>query len=251
MAMPPQDQFERFRNPPIEEAVIDFRISAEDEGLLGRLDQLADALADRYPARDVQVMFEGRIRFEEDEEPQIEQRPGAVVGYRVKSKSGREVVYLRRVGFTFSRLRPYDSWEALYGEAWPLWEKYLEAARPRAVTRVATRFVNRLRLPPVLYTEDYFTTPIWLPDGVPDHLTAFSYSYLVKTGDDAYARAKLESEASKDPDHSLVLFDIDCYVNRSRPPNDADIPDDLAKLRDIKNRIFFETLTPKTKELFR
>ena len=245
------EEFEPLKNAPIDEAVIDLRVATHEDGLLERLADFAASLEDTYPQRSTQRVFEGRIHIEEDER-QIESASGSVLGFTVRSGDGRQVLQLQRQGMTLSHLKPYQNWDALFGESWRLWEGYLEAARPESVTRIATRFVNRLAMPREFLVEDYFTTPISVPSDVPDNLAAFNYSYVINADDDVLANVRLATEPTADDlEHSSILLDIDCYIQRVRPHDDDSLPGDFLKLRGLKNRIFFNTLTEAAKELFR
>lgn len=245
------EEFEHLENAPIDEAVIDLRVATDEAGLLDRLADFATSLEDAYPQRGTQRVFEGRIHIGYDE-PQVESASGSVVGFIVQSEDGRRVLQAQRQGMTFSHRKPYQDWDALFGEAWGLWEGYLEVARPESVTRIATRFVNRLALPRQFLTEDYFTTPILLPSGVPDNLAAFNYFYVLDAGEDVFANVRLATEATaENSEHSSILLDIDCYIQRVRPYDDESLPSDFLKLWGLKNRIFFNTLTETGKDLFR
>ncbi len=46
-----------------------------------------------------------------------------------------------------SRLPPYEDWAKLLIETKRIWTQYVERLAPQRVTRVATRFINNLRLP--------------------------------------------------------------------------------------------------------
>lgn len=245
------EEFEHLKNAPIDEAVIDFRIATDEAGLLDRLAEFADSLEDAYPQKGTQRVFEGQIHIGDDA-PQLESASGSVFGFIVQSEDGKKVLQAQHQGMTFSQRKPYQDWDALFEEAWRLWALYLEAARPESVTRIATRFVNRLALPREFSTDDYFTTPISLPSGVPDKLASFNYFYVVDAGDDVFANVRLATEVTADSsEHSSILLDIDCYIQRVRPHDDESLPNDFLKLWSLKNRIFFNTLTETAKDLFR
>jgi uncharacterized protein (TIGR04255 family) len=47
------------------------------------------------------------------------------------------------------------------------------------------------------------------------------------------------------------ILDIDAYVERGWSPESPEIWDVFERLRDVKNEVFFKSLTERTKELFR
>ena len=245
-----KSQFEHFQNAPITEAVIDFRIGTKaDDGLLERLDALAADLSSDYPQRQVQRIFEGQFHF--DEEEWHVATTGTAVGFMIRSEDGTRFLQITTAGMTAGHLRPYKTWESLHEEAWSAWERYITAAEPQSVTRIATRFINHIELPATYATEDYFTIPIAVPEGLPDHLMSYNY-FVVLADDDVRANLRLASvQQQTDPNKSTTLLDIDCYQPTTRDPSDPSIPTDLMKLRTLKNRIFFGSLTETAKDLFR
>lgn len=88
--------------------------------------------------------------------------------------------------------------------------------------------------------------------GLPDALVAYHYRYVLDAGDGARANVTLSSEPlEQGAENSTTLFDIDCYRQEGLLPKHPKIPGVLGNLRELKNRIFFESLTHKTLELFR
>ena len=49
----------------------------------------------------------------------------------------------------------------------------------------------------------------------------------------------------------VIILDIDVSKETKLSPEDSTISDVLSILREIKNEIFFSSVTEKTKELFR
>jgi uncharacterized protein (TIGR04255 family) len=47
-----------------------------------------------------------------------------------------------------------------------------------------------------------------------------------------------------------IVIDIDCYVMESMRPDDARLFERLGELRNMKNRIFFGSLTDRALEMF-
>lgn len=244
--------YENFRHAPITEAVIDFRVDQQSHSdLVPALEQLAKSQADQYPRLLTQYLFEGHLRFDEEGVLAAGEKSD-VIGYQIRDEDDLYVAAFQVGGLVVSRLRPYESWERLYAEAWRLWQLYLEAVRPEAVTRLATRFLNHIPLPISYETGDYFKVPIHVPDGLPYGLVAYHYRYVMDVGDGVRANVTLSSEpVEQGAENATTLFDIDCYRQEGSLPDDPKIPDVLGNLREIKNRIFFESLTDKTLELFR
>ena len=68
-------------------------------------------------------------------------------GYSFFGADSKEIVQFRIDGFTFNRLAPYVSWEDMYSKAAAAWQHYRLGLPDAKVTRLATRFLNRILLP--------------------------------------------------------------------------------------------------------
>ena len=79
------------------------------------------------------------------------------LGYRYKTET--EIAQFRVDGFTFSKIAPYTTWGEVSSEALRLWKVYVEVAKPRQVSRVAVRYINRMRLPNVKDLGEYLEAP--------------------------------------------------------------------------------------------
>ena len=227
---------------PIREAVLDFRAHVAGEDAEDKIRQLCSSLADRYPAREPIHLFHGQVRF--DQGGIAVQEQGTVrQGYRLTSPDQKEVVQIRRDGFTFSRLRPYESWNSMVTEAWPLWERFVTQLRPRGATRVATRFVNVLSIEPGQSLDRLLVAPPSVPDDLPSAVGAFLFRYVTEPTDGI---ASIVSLATEHESGSLALMlDIDCFAQRDfsvTADGMNDIRQMLGRLRETKNMVFFATI---------
>ena len=165
----------RFPNAPITEALLDIRVTLPAQTDLAKLATFHDAIKQRYPSRQERLAWRGHIEIKSTPVAQVSQSAaGGPDGYSFTSVDGRQVVQARLDGFTFSRLKPYDKWEALRDEARELWQHYARIASPETVTRVALRYINRIEIPlPMRDFKDYIlTTPEISPD-LPQGLGSF------------------------------------------------------------------------------
>lgn len=238
-------------NAPIVEALIDFRVRLPDGFDIEILRALHGEIEEDFPRVETQKLIEGRFHFSEEGVVTEGEKP-AIRGFRMLSENGTDIVQFRRDGFTFSRLHPYTRWQTFFDHGWNLWKLYAGAADPGGVTRLATRFINRLKCPLEFDLEEYFRAPPEVPDGVPDALASFLYRYVLAPVDDVVANVTLTTErATAGQGFTSIVFDIDCYVGKGLGADeDLAIRATFAKLREMKNRIFFRSLTPTALEAF-
>ena len=140
-------EIRHLEHAPITEAVIDFRVEALTDVTV---DTLVAALEHRgylgYARKGPIVRSEFGFSTKVAEAPQAV-HTSTRIGVRIHSPDDRYVALFGIEGFTLSRLEPYESWENLVGEARRLWEGYRECLGPLRITRIATRYINNLRLP--------------------------------------------------------------------------------------------------------
>ena len=177
--------------------------------------------------------------------PYQSRAPPQLLGYRLESADGLNIVQVRIDGFTFSRLEPYESWDRMVEDAWIVWRMYLARSSPLGIERIATRFINRIVLPPSGQLAEVFSVPPVVPDGRIDSLL---FRYQLAPTDGVRAIVSLATEDGPEP--SMIL-DIDCFVRRSFPTDEDALQRQLRKVRDAKNRIFFRSLTTKAIERFK
>src|SRR5262245_61063091 len=148
----------RLKNAPITEALLDIRAELPPDTTLAALAPFYDLVRDRYPQREERRVDQIEVRLDPVGGTQFS-RTGAATGLLMRALSNEKAVQARLDGFTFNKLRPYESWELLRDEAMELWQTYVRVASPTRVHRVALRFINRLELPlPLASFKDFILT---------------------------------------------------------------------------------------------
>src|SRR5262245_33467020 len=117
----PPTEYPLLSKAPIVEAVIDFRVKLTSGFKLDAFQALRTKLAQEYPGFEEQHIFEQIIKQEIGSPAEVSTRFPGILGYRLISNDGKNVVQLRRDGFTFSRLNPYTRWDQVFDEAKRLW----------------------------------------------------------------------------------------------------------------------------------
>src|SRR5262249_54904880 len=90
-------------------------------------------------------------------------------------------------GFTFSKLDPYTTWEAVFSEADRLWRVYVQTAQPVEISRLAVRYFNLLRLPAPARLGESLEAPPVLPPPIPQTIREFLMRAVVDDGNGASA----------------------------------------------------------------
>ena len=242
---------------PITEALIDIRVKLPaDKQNPTLIKALTTEIQKQFPGqfpeekelRDLQMMFEVGP-------PQRQETKSSHVGYRYDSKDGKRVIQAKLDGFTFSWLKPYETWEVLREDAHAAWQVYRDLMKPEAITRIATRFINQIEIPePLTDFDDYLTAAPVIPKALPQAYSSFLTRMAIPDQINQVMIIITQTfQQGVTPKVIPVVIDIDVFMEKLFE-NQAESWDTMAwdkidSLRAIKNRVFFESITETTAEL--
>lgn len=245
------DVRDKLSRAPIREALIDLRTRFDEKPCRSEFESVFEQIKSEYPKCDDIHSDRVEIKFGDSKSP-LRSFEHSFCGLRCRSKDGRFVVQLKDSGITVSRLAPYHTWSELRSETLRLWKIYLDVTRPKSVTRVAVRYINRIMLSlneGGIDLDDFFLLGIKVPDEVPQtFLSSLCQLKLVDEGSGAVANVNLTTQ--KIEEGALpVIFDIDVFLGGTHSSESDEIWKMLESLRELKNRIFFHSITQDTLEL--
>ncbi len=250
------NEYEIFHNPPITEALIDIRVTLPKEVNLNTVGEFHEEVKTRFPQKEEKFHLKTQFELKPGIGPQISEHSGAIEGYLFRSSDNTKVVQSRLDGFTFNKLKPYENWEVFSTEARELWNYYVKIVKPKNVTRLALRYINRIEIPlPIKDLKEYILTVPEIAPGIPDALTQVVMRLVIQNKElesEAIIIEATESPEVKNDQQLLpLIFDIDVFKIVTLDPADEEIWNIMLRLRKFKNDIFFKNLTNKTKELFK
>ena len=239
-------------NAPIVEAIIDFRASLSDQTTISTFDQHLPTMELNYPNKSPLIENSIDLQFNKEKFTHAQHEQGTV-GYRYDSIDATQIVQFRLNGFSVSRLKPYQDWSQLKQEAESLWAMYSELAKPQKIDRIATRYINVMPIPlPIDDIEDVLTVPPRSPGGLKQQLRSF-LARVVSEPKDSTGTTAIVTQAfdSIEDNNAIFILDIDVFLNCEFVPDSSDCWEELEKLRILKNKLFFESITDRTAELFK
>jgi len=241
-------------NAPITEALVDVRVKLPANVDVESLALIGDFVRERYSAKRKELRgFEARFEVHEEQLPQTTTIDRGVVGYLYRSADEKQVLQVRQDGFTYSKLRPYKNWEDLRDEARRLWKFYVDVAKPETITRVALRYINHLTgIPTPIhdYSEHLKTPPVITANLNQGNIRSFLTRVVVSepnSGATAIVTQALESAESA---ITTIILDIDVFKESNFDVNGQEVWEALGSLRDLKNQIFFDSITDRTARLY-
>jgi uncharacterized protein (TIGR04255 family) len=244
------------RKPPIVEAVIDIRFNVPETTKLTDLRAVCEFFAAELPSFEERNTGSAKIELRGAEGIKIESTPPEISHFvrtnRTASSPATRSIAIQRDGITVSHANNYGGWDELITLTCCLFEQFVQVANPIATIRLGTRYINKIELPDTTVDLDsYFICGPKIPPKVPQRVFEFYHrtgivaeppslkawinQYTVKIGDDI---------------SPFVILDIDVFQSERYAPIWNDIAQPSEKIHDLKNRLFFGSLTDFTLDAY-
>jgi len=243
------------QNPPIIEAVLDIDCDLPPGLQLSAIESAAkECFDDRYPKFRTQFVQEHQITAPTSgSEPTVSIRQG-VRAFQFLQDDERQLVQVSETGFSFNRLAPYTDLDDYLPEIERSWHLYLNLCKPVKVIMIRLRYINRILLPLTagkVELDDYFKVAPRLADEDNLGFIKFLSQYAaieINTGNQV--NSVLASQPAQG-DTLPIIFDNGVLALDPGEPDEWDwILGKIQSLRDLKNRIFKNTVTEQCLNLF-
>ncbi|MGE3171797.1 MAG: TIGR04255 family protein [Planctomycetota bacterium] len=238
----------RLSKAPIVEGLIDIRVEPSASASGTALKAAADELAAEFPSRSELHAFVAQFQIAPTPPAPALTTADTPQGFILRSLDEKWVAQFRVDGFTVSRLHPYSDWEELKTKTAALWSRYLAAAKPAKVVRIACRYINRVPLPVGESFDKTFLTSFAVGPSLPQSVAGYLLRVALPFEEQnalAILTQSLEGNATD------CILDIDVFSENPQGIDQASLWDKLGNLRDIKNRIFFGSFTEAALERFK
>jgi uncharacterized protein (TIGR04255 family) len=245
----------RYSRAPLVDAVIDFVADFADKPpSIEQLKAFASSHPTDFPriAATQEVSFGLAVPDGEHFESSVGQRAN---GFRLTSGDGSRVLIVRPNGLGVGHQPPYTEWGNFVKDAEKYWAAYVEAFEPKAVTRYAVRYINRIVIPEqVIDPEVYFNIYPHIPSDIPQAVNAAAMQLLIAQPDlpgKVNAVINFGLTAPDNPDTIAFILDLDVFEFATIPARSPELWKKLEALRERKNKLFESCITDKTRDLIR
>jgi uncharacterized protein (TIGR04255 family) len=208
---------------------------------------------DAYPKMRRQLIQEHKFSLQGDAPPDFCVRRG-LQALQCLTSDEKQIIQFRAAGFSFNRLAPYSRLDDYLPEIHRSWELFRGIAKPVLIRKIGLRTINKIPLPLVegkVKLEDYIETCPRLPDE--DSLTFLGFlNHHMAAEPSTGNRVNIVLMTMEpEPAHLPLILDIDAFragqIDPSSWPGMLEI---LMSIRDLKNRVFRNSLTEKCLSLF-
>ncbi len=245
--MSPEVQY--LKNAPIREALFDIHVKMPDDTTIEKIEEFGQLIEDDYPG--VSKRWLTKVRINPGSPPERDDE-SELIGYGFISKNKKQVLQVRRNGFTFSRLRPYETWGKLRDESKRLWNLFVDSLKPITIERVACRFINELTLEMPIKLEEHITFSPLVIKGLPERLEKFLTRVVIPNEELSAKTIITQSFDGVDQEgKGVLMLDIDVFKEGSFAAESEDVWDILESFHDYKNQIFFGCITESTMEKYK
>lgn len=241
-----------YRNPPIEEALVEFRFASGkewDPTIPGKLHQVP-TIAAQYPGKArTQKAMEAVIQGGPDQVPNFSVREG-FSRIQLWNEGGTRLLWLAPDVLGVGGLRPYEGWAALYPRIEIALNAYATLAGHSAVTRIGVRYINKVVVPePQVSADRFFLCGPTQIKGVRAPLTGF-ITRAESRGNDGELVAMTHATIEAPDGHTGFLFDLDVIWESDSP---LPITRAMAKVDELHQRegvIFEANITDAARKVF-
>ena len=242
------EKFPLLSHAPIVEAVLAVSARAEmpwEESYI--LEQIKKDLPE-YPVVQSAQEIQHKITIAPDVPSQQATQVIGWRGLRCESADKRQIVQFNRDFFSFSRLKPYRNWDSFFQEGMRLWTKYRALANPTEIQRIGLRFINKIKLPQQpIELDDYLECSPKTPKGLDVPLEGFLHHNILAIPGHPYNVNVIQTVQPAPEMEWGIILDIDVFTNEPIL-NIGSIEEHLVRMRWIKNKVFFGSITNKAQD---
>ncbi len=252
-------QRRRYRNPPIEEALCEFRFEPSQEWNLTIPGRLHVKLKEEYSGnpQEQKVVDVSLDAHQKGKPPKLSYSEG-LEKVQLFTEDGKRIVAVGQDVLSIHMLRPYQDpqrpdhsgWDEFQDRIKQALNVYWEEVQPKGVLRVGIRYLNKIVVPEkAVAVENYLNSALPIVKGLPGHLNNFLSRVDYVYGDGVHL---VLSQRSLNTSLNQVefLLDLDVIWENTEPIGKDEALAKAADLRDREREAFEAVITDKARELF-
>lgn len=248
----------RYRNPPIEEALCEFRFLPSREWDLTIPGKFHLSLGDEYSGKpQEQKVVDIALNAEAGQPPKMSYGEG-LAKVQLVTKDGKRQVGIGKDVLSVHMLRPYQDpshpdrsgWDEFQPRISAALDAYWKVAKPIGVLRIGIRYINKIVIPQkAVEVKKYLRCALPVVSGFPEQLRHFMSR--VDYADEDDIRIVLSQGSINAPqDHVGFLLDLDVIWESGDAISQDEALLRAGNLRDRERTAFEAVITNRARELF-
>lgn len=238
-----------YENPPIEEALCEFRFAPGPEWDLTIPGRLHGKVQDLYSGKPrTQKVVSANVAMSEGGGPPALAMNQAIGRVQLPSEDGTRMLSVGPDVLTVHTLRPYDGWSDFKPRITSGLDAYRQVAEPAGLARLGVRYINRITIPEEsLRLDDYFTAAPPSAPGLPNQMSGFLHrtEYVYEDG-----VKLLLTFASIEGEEPTFLLDIDVIWEGEEPRSLDEVGTLVDELHSREGKAFEDLIKEPLRRLF-
>lgn len=244
---------DKLKNPPVAVALFQFKYKGDDISLKDFI-KFDHILKESLPKRrdDIHV----GLNFAETSIPLGKSQLSAtsdakIEAYIYQSVDQKTRLELSEGTVTFIDEHKYEGWDSFKGNFFKYIKILEDVLHKVLISRLSLRFINKFTLRNINNPQDYFNIVVSSANSISLPYPLNNYGFRLNMSvpeSDIYTIVNQNIEGMGE-DKYLYTLDIDVLDNQNLSFDIQTISNNVDNLRNIKNRIFEDAITDKTKEL--
>jgi len=203
----------RYRNPPIIEALCEFRFEPSSPWDLAIPGLVYEKVRDKFPKRRQVKAFEASISGGPEG---VEQQMRTTDRMQFLRDDEKALIQIGPNLLAINHLQPYPTWKEFLPLVRQGFSAYLEVANPKGAQRIGLRYINRIEIPGQrIELEDYFEFRPFVGPHLPQDFGSFIVGIQVPYEDSRDTlRLQLANASVETPNTVAIMLDLDYFVAR-------------------------------------
>ena len=247
----------RYKNPPIEEALCEFKFEPSVEWDFTIPGKLHTRLLKDYPGKpQQQELLEFGLEIA-DSQPASVSHSKKFGRVQLITEDGKRIVGVGSDVLSIHMLRPYQNprqpdqsgWDEFYPRLEKALNSYWEVAEPKGVNQIGIRYINRIVIHSPFDIEEYLRCSPREIEGLPDNIRGF-FSRIEYIYDDETNLALSQGSIDAPSGDIALLLDLDVIWKPAQAVTQEDSMVKTQALRNLEREAFESVITDKARELF-
>ena len=252
------EQRRRYKNPPIEEALCEFRFKPGQDWDLTIPGKLHAKLSDEYAGKpQQQTVVEVGLEAQGGRPSKLKYDEG-LAKVQLITENGKRMIGIGQDVLSVHMLRPYhdplcpdhSGWDEFQPRILAALDAYWEVAEPIGVCRIGIRYINKIVIPQeAVKVESYLRCALPEVSGLPDRLNNF-VSRVEYVYPDGVHLILSQGSVNAPKEHVGFLLDLDVIWESTEPITRDEALTKAGDLRTREREAFETVITNKAGELF-
>ena len=244
--------YPKLSNPPIMLAILQVLFDFPENFELDNYIELKHVVSEKFP--EFNKSFTGEVKIQDvlDGKPVASIKDHRVSGYFFGKKDKSSDFMVEQGKFTFNQHGNYKSWEEFVGEVKFALNHTFSLINKVTIKRISFRCINRIEvLESVSDPSEYFNVSLLAKkDCLPDQINSYLINYKYNWGENKDA---IISQNAGPLNNGVFpfIFDIDVLDRNSFEYDEELFWQKYSEIRNVKDDIFFRSISEKTLDLLR